>query len=269
MYPNLSNIEKKVAEYILDNYENVIFQSVYDLAYEAKVSAASISRFVKEIGYNNFKDFKIELARETSSSIANIYDEISPDDADEVIIKKVFLGNIRSIEETLKIIDTEKIIQIAKVICISKHVIFFGIGGSGNIAKEASMRFTNLDIQAESCSDPAHMLVQSSRLRKNDLAFGISHSGRTKIIVNALKIAHNNKAVVAGISNYFKSPLHNVCDYFFCTSFQENKVKVASLSSNIAQLCIIDAIYLLISRYKKIWDIEKLNRLIEELLRLK
>ena len=105
--------------------------------------------------------------------------------------------------------------------------------------------------------------------KKNDAAVGISHSGRSAITVEALKIAGENGALTAGISNYLKSPLNKYSRYFFCTSFYENSVKVAAISSRIAQLCLIDALYLLAARYKNnVWDIENLNTLTEKLLRI-
>jgi DNA-binding MurR/RpiR family transcriptional regulator len=98
---------------------------------------------------------------------------------------------------------------------------------------------------------------------------GISHSGRTKITVNALQIAQKNGALTVGISNYMKSPLSGCSDHFLCTSFYESRVKVAALSSRLAQLCVIDALYLLLAFYRKeMWDIDSLNRMTEKLLRI-
>ena len=125
-----------------------------------------------------------------------------------------------------------------------------------------------MDIQAESYSDPQEIIIQALRLDKSDIAVGISHSGRSQITVEALKIAKAGGSTTVGISNYLKSPLDKYSDIFLCTSFEEHRVKVAALTSRIAQICLLDALYLLTARCKKIFKkAELMNRYAEELLR--
>lgn len=47
-------------------------------------------------------------------------------------------------------------------------------------------------------------------------------------------------------------------------------MKVAALSSRTAQLCVLDALYLLAARHARTsWDVEQVNALTERMLRLK
>jgi DNA-binding MurR/RpiR family transcriptional regulator len=181
----------------------------------------------------------------------------------------VFRGYEQSIEDTLKILDLKNLIDISAILSKTDRAVFFGIGGSGIVAQDAALRFSHLDIQAEAYNDPLFIIIQAKRMREGEVAVGVSHSGRTKVTCEALQLAGSRGAVTAGISNYMKSPLNTFARYFLCTSFPEERVKAAALSSRIAQLCIIDAIYLLAAKHKEvIWDTESLNRLIERLLRI-
>jgi DNA-binding MurR/RpiR family transcriptional regulator len=239
------------------------------MAEAVNVSVASVSRFVRTIGFRNFKEFKVELAQDATSVAPEIYGAISPEDSEREIVAKVFRGNIHSLEDTLHILDMDDFIAVARKLSIAKRIVFFGIGGSANVARDAALRFSLIDVQSEIYTDPLYILISAKRLHRGDAAVGISHSGRSKITVNALQIARENGALTVGISNYMKSPLSSCSDHFLCTSFYESKVKVAALSSRLAQLCVIDALYLLLAYYRKeIWDIEKLNRMTEKLLRI-
>ena len=264
-----SKAEKSIAAYVLKNAEKAPFQSVHELARITKVSVASVSRFSKKIGYANFKEFKIDLAKESSSSIEALSQGIKPEDLEEEIIKKVFGGNIRGLEDTLQILDFSNLGRAAKIISTSKRLVFFGIGSSGYIAQDTALRFSHLDVQTEAYIDSYQMLIQALRMKKNDVAFGLSHSGRSTITVEALKAAKKNKAATIGISNYLQSPLSDISDIFLCTAFRENRVRAAALSSRTAQLCLIDALYLLVARNKKtLLKTDKLDIFTEELLRL-
>ena len=122
IYKSLSDSEKKVATYILQNEDKVPFQSIYKIADSANVSVPSVIRVIKKIGYKSFKVFKIELAKDFSSSVVDIYSSIVPEDNDEELIKKVFLGNIKSLENTLKVLEKDALISVSKKICNSKRI---------------------------------------------------------------------------------------------------------------------------------------------------
>ncbi|OHB85944.1 MAG: hypothetical protein A2V98_03760 [Planctomycetes bacterium RBG_16_64_12] len=269
LYDSLSQAHRRLADYILRNGDDIPFLSVHELARVAGVSAASISRFARTIGYRSFKDFKTQLGKDSLSSFNGIYEAITPRDNDEEVIEKVFLGNIRSLEETLTIVNRGDLIRAAKILSKSQRTVFVGIGSSGNMAHDAALRFSQLDIQAEAYADSYQILVQALRVKNGEVVFGISHSGRSVTTVKALELASNSGATTVGMSNYLKSPLHERSDAFLCTSFPESRVKVAALSSRIAQMCLMDALYLLVARYKRISlrNAERLNAHAEKTLR--
>ena len=69
LYSSLPKAERKVADYILGNAEEAPHSSVQEFASIGGVSVASVSRFVRKLGFEDFKEFKLELARETSGAV--------------------------------------------------------------------------------------------------------------------------------------------------------------------------------------------------------
>jgi DNA-binding MurR/RpiR family transcriptional regulator len=268
VYSSLPEAEKRVADYVFKHVDKVPFLSVSDLSQVAGVSIASTSRLARRTGCETFSDFKVGLAQESSAvaSVSAIYESITPDDGDKEITKKVFLGNIRSLEDTMKLVDCDALSRAAKVIAAANRVVLFGIGSSANVASEAALRFSLLDIEVQAYNDAYRVVIETLRLKKNDVVIGISHSGKSRITVDAMRNAEAGKAITIGISNSPKCPLKKFSKFFFCTSFPEGKVKVAALSSLLAQLCLIDALYLLVAKHRNVkWDVEKLDSLTEKL----
>jgi RpiR family transcriptional regulator, carbohydrate utilization regulator len=274
LYKSFPGTQRQLADYITRHPEEVPFLSVHELAQCAGVSVATISRFARTIGYGSYKDFKTSLGKDSlaaSDAFSEIYQAISSSDSDEKVIEKVFSGNVNSLNDTLKILCRKDLIHAAEIVSRATRLVFFGIGSSGHVAHDAALRFSHLDIEAEAYSDSYQILGQSFRMKKNgEVAVGISHSGRSTVTVQALQIARDNGAMTLGISNYRKSPLHEVSRIFFCTSFSESQVKAAALSSQITQLCLIDSLYLLVARHKNVSlaKIERLNSHMEQMLRL-
>jgi DNA-binding MurR/RpiR family transcriptional regulator len=271
LYASFSPAQKRLADYILEkNGEEVPFLSVRELARAVGVSVASISRFARVMGFESLKGFKAQLGKDSLSAVKSMYRVIGPEDTAADIIEKVFAGNIRSLEETLKILDRDDLVRAAAMVAKAARVVFFGIGSSGNIGHDAALRFSQLDIQAEAYSDSYQMLNQALRMKKGEVALGISTTGRSAMTVEALQLASKGGATTIGISNCMKSPLHKASHVFFCTSFPESRVTVAGLSPLVAQVCLIDAIYLLAARQKKaaLGSAERMNAHTERALRL-
>jgi len=269
LYKALPKAERRVADYVGKYPEEVPFWSVSELAQRANVSIASVSRLAKKLGYENFQSFRIEVARGTADNISTIYEAINEQDSDSQIIEKVFLGNIKSLQDTLRILDRNNLIKAANLLSRARKIVFFGIGGSGNIARDASLRFSHLGVQADAYIDSYQMFVQVLNLGAKDVAIGVSHSGRSKTTVEALGLAQEKRAKTIGISNYLNSPLSKVSDFFFCTSFPESRVRTESLSSRHSQACLMDALYVLVARHLKSTErgAEQLNLITESILR--
>lgn len=267
---NLPEAERRVADYLSNKPEKAGFQSISDIAESTNISVASVSRLSKKLGYSNYKELRMDLGKEIlpDENLGGMFESIKVSDNEEQITEKVFSGNIKSLKDTFKMLNPKSLKKAAEKISSARRLVFFGIGSSGHICKDAALRFALLDIQAESYSDSQEIIIQSLRLTKDDVAIGLSHSGRSQITVEALKMAKDSGAMTIGISNYLKSPLDSYADMFFCTSFAENRVKVAALSSRIAQMCLLDALYLLTARSRKVFkNVELMNRYSEGLLR--
>jgi RpiR family transcriptional regulator, carbohydrate utilization regulator len=269
LYSSLPSAERKVAQYILQNPERAPHRSVHEFAKAGGVSVASVSRFVRKLGFANFKEFKLDLARETTATVQSLFQAITPEDSDEKITRKVFLGDIKSLEDTLQMLSFADLSAAAHAICACTRLILFGVGGSGYVVHDAALRYSYLDFQAEAYVDGSQILLQALRVKATDVVIGISHSGRSAMTVEGTKIAQEKGALTIGISNYLRSPLRDASSIFFCTSFPENRVKVAAISSKVAQLCILDALYLLGARHKEgLWDVDRINALTEKMIRL-
>lgn len=274
LYESLPDTQRRLADYIVRHPEEVPFLSVYEVARCAGVSVATISRFARAIGYDAYKDFRTELGKESlapADDFGGMYEGIRSSDSDETLMEKVFRGNITSLNDTLKVLDRKELLRAVEAIARAERLVLFGIGSSGYLAQDAALRFSHLDVPAEAYSDAYQIVSQPFRMKGNgSVAVGISHSGRSTMTVDALAAAKNNGVFTIGISNYLRSPLHEASRVFLCTSFPENQVKAAALSSRIAQLCVIDCLYLLVARHRKVSfpKIERLNAHVEGTLRI-
>ena len=125
----------------------------------------------------------------------------------------------------------------------ANKIEFFGSGGSGIVALDAYHKLLRSGLQVYAAGDTHLQLMSASQLSDQDCAFLISHSGTTKDILQILQTAKEAGAVTIGVTNFAKSPLSQGVDIPLFTLSEETDYRAEALSSRIAQLTLIDAIY--------------------------
>lgn len=266
---SLTPSERKVADFLVRHPDRVIKNSIGQVAAAAKVSVASVSRLASTLGYDDWKEMRLNLVRDASANANPVFPEIGPEDSDAAAAGKVFDRNIRSLHDTYTQLDMAALGRVVAAVGKTDRVVFFGSGGSGYLAQDEALRFSHLELKAEAYTTEYLMLLQSSRMKKGEIAFGFSNSGRTRAAVAALAEAKRNHAFTVGICNHQGVPLEDVSDVFFSTSFPSRGGLTASLTARIALLCIMDAIYVLAAKHGRIAArVRHIDNVLEENLRL-
>jgi len=269
-YPFMKKAEQKVADFILKNDKEAVGLPITEVARRSGVSVATVSRFYQNLSFDSYQDFRIRLAQDLVSPLAEIYEDIEKGDSSTDIIQKVFRKNIESLRDTQKILDTKSLLKAARAISKAKAVHLFGIGGSAVIARDARIQFLHLGIST-SCYDDVYLqLLSAISLKRGEVAIGISHSGKTKSTVDFLSLAKKAKATTICITNYANSPITKVSDICLLTAFRESKVQSAAISSRIAQLSIVDVLYILVAMQKSgeiIPQVREIDEQVERYLR--
>ena len=241
MYDKMGKAEKKVADWIFENPGKIISLSIVELAELCKCSEATIVRFSKRLGLGGYQELKISLASEGGDPVVSTH--ISGTDTAFEIYQKVCNDIYISLEKTKKSLNEKYIDEASKKLCAANKIAIFGLGNSSPIALDASHKFMRAGLNAVAYTDNHMQVIAASHLTEKDIAIGISHSGSSKDIVDALKVAKEHGATTITITNAGKSPILKQSDIVLSTSSDETQYNILALNSRIAQLAIIDTLY--------------------------
>ena len=241
MYDEMGKAEKQIADWIEENPGKIISLSIVELAEQCKCSEATIVRFSKRLGLSGYQELKISLAAENGGSpvSTNISEEDTPYQIYEKVCNDIYL----SLEKTKKSLLPESLLLAANTICKAQKIVIFGLGNSASVAMDASHKFMRAGLNCVAYSDNHMQVIAASHLKEDSVAIGISHSGSSKDIVDALKIAKEHGATTIAITNNGKSPILKHSDIVLFTSADETRYNILALNSRIAQLAIIDTLY--------------------------
>ncbi len=241
LYDKMGKAEKRIANWIFENPGKIISLSIVELAEQCKCGEATIVRFAKRLQLNGFQELKFSLAAENGGSPASTH--ITETDSAFQIYQKVCNDIYLSLEKTKSSLKENLLGEAAEKICKANKIVIFGLGNSSAIAIDASHKFMRAGLNAISYTDNHMQVIAASHLKENDVAIGISHSGSSKDVVEALKIAKDHNATTIAITNSGKSPILRQSDIVLSTTSEETQYNILALNSRIAQLAIIDTLY--------------------------
>lgn len=240
-YNTLSKTEKKVANFLMNTPDDVLPLYITELAQKCETSEATIVRFAKKLGFEGYQQLKIAIAKNVESHPLN--EKINKTDHAGDIFQKVCDDIYCSLEKTKTMLDGKSLSKCCKSILASNNIVIFGLGNSASIAMDAAHKMFRLGLNAHAFTDNHMQAIAASHTDKNSVVICISHSGRTKDVVQAMQIAKENGATTVAITNFEKSPIFKVSDIILHTVSDETNYRILGLSSRIAQLAIIDTIY--------------------------
>ena len=246
MKESLTPVEKLVSEYILANLDEIPHLSIKQLAQLSKTSDASVLRFCKTMGFSGYRSFIVSI----SASIGSMEDEqkdqytdIQPGDDLTTIIANISRNNMKSIEDTLSVLDRGEVARAVNALQASNRIVFFGVGASGLVCKDGEQKFSRINKMCHAYVDGHSQLTAATLLGKGDVAIFISNSGNTSEILEALDIVKKNGAQIIAITKYNKSELADKSNIVLYISTPELTIRSGAMGSRIAMLNVIDILF--------------------------
>ena len=269
-HASLPEAFRKVADYILSSYDEAVYLNIREIAARCGVSEGTVTNFVKSLGFVGFRDFKIAMARrgQPAAEESILYGEINLNDAPEVLSTKVFRNNADAVLKTLKILDVKTLDTVADWIVRAKRIDFYGQSSSALVAMSAANRLLRIGLRVMVYEDP-HMQVSSAALLKpGDVAVGVSTSGRSREVAMALRIAREAGAHTACVTSRDNSPVAQQAEAKLFVSVNKTEL-LEDLPSRIAQLSLLDALYVCVAAKVKKKALANLHLVSGELDRIK
>jgi DNA-binding MurR/RpiR family transcriptional regulator len=246
---SLNNSEKKVANYLLNNIENIFSMPVARLAEEAGVSQVTWVRFCKALGFDGLKDLKRSLFLELNNATASdnpdtlVFSDIKEHNNIEKICITIKYTAVQAIEDTMKIIDYNELSKIIKMIEQAERVQLFGIGASGIVAEDLYRKLIRIGKNSCFSYDTHTQLTYGANLSPTDIAIIFSYSGTTKEMLEILALAQAANCPTIAITKFAKSPLVAGADYSIYISTLEVDLRSGAMSSRLAQLTVVDMLF--------------------------
>ncbi|MGW2938286.1 MurR/RpiR family transcriptional regulator [Streptomyces sp. NPDC001156] len=245
---------RRVADAVLAQPRIVLDQTITELARTCQTSETSVVRFCRRIGFTGYAPLRIQMAAELANETARFGaaagygSDITPTDSLADAIAKISTAEIVGIQQTADSVDLALLERIVQRVAAARRVLTFGIAASNSSARDLVQKLLRIDIDALSFTDAHEALVPASLLGPQGVAIGFSHSGRTRETVAFLRAARESGAYTVAVTNAAMTPLEAQADATLRTAVRETRFRSGAMASRIAQLTIVDYLFVGVAR---------------------
>ena len=237
----LSRSERKVAAFVLSDASRVLSMSIARLAQEADVSEPTVNRFCRTFSATGFPDFKLKLAQSLASGPTLTTAMVADTDAIPEIFAKLTDKAIRSVQDLKSSVDVLTLERAVDLFCQARQVAFFGMGASGSVARDAQHKFFRFNVPVVAYEDGLMQRMHAAAMKTGDLAVVISHTGRTRAMVEAATFAREAGASVLAITRS-DTPLSRAATVTVSVDVDENTELYIPMMSRLMQLLVLDVL---------------------------
>jgi DNA-binding MurR/RpiR family transcriptional regulator len=248
LLPGLARADQRVANVVLEDPSRVARRSITEVALAANTSETTVTRFCKAVGVGGYPQLRIALAADTARSearaTADIGGDISADDDLASVVGKISYADARAVEETAEQLDVPALERVIDVLSGAGRIDVYGVGASAFVAADLQQKLHRIGRVSYAWSDTHIMLTSAAVLGEGDVALAISHTGATTDTVEALRAARAHGATTVALTNYPRSPVTEVADHVLTTAARETTFRSGATASRIAQLTVIDCLFI-------------------------
>lgn len=241
-----SELDYSIFNFVVTNASKISYMTIRELAQEAHVSTASITRFCQKVGCEGYSEFKVKFKMQIESTK-----------------KMSFSNDVTSIETFISRMKDEnyeqEIIEVAHCLESAKTLIFMGTGNSGVLANYASRFFSSTGKFALSVENP---MFEVNIENPHDTVIVIfSVEGEESNIIENLTKLKARGVRIASITNSRKSTLAKLSDYNLSYYVQREVNKNFSFPSKIDVTTQVPVMILIETLAKEVHDIKIKKRL--------
>lgn len=241
-YAKMSKGQRRLADYVCENYDKAVFLTAAKLGETVGVSESTVVRFAIQLGYKGYPGFQKaleELVRTKLNSIQRMevtYGRISQSE----ILETVLQSDIEKIKQTISVIDHKAFNLAIDTILGARRVYVIGIRSCAPLASFLSY-YLNLiceDVKVVDTNSSSEIFEQLIRISEEDVIIGISFPRYSMRTLKALEFASNRKAKVITLTDSIHSPMNL---YSSCNLIARSDM-ASIVDSLVAPLSVINAL---------------------------
>lgn len=215
-FSDFSKGQKRIAGYILENYDKAAFMTASKLGKLVGVSESTVVRFATVLGYDGYPSMQRalqEMIRSRLTSTQRIQQAGELLDQDDMLgaVLNTDIENLREMEAHA---DRDAFNDVVERIQNARNIYILGVRSSSFVAGYLNfymhLLFENVTLVQSNAA--GEILEQLFRIGPEDVLIAISFPRYSKVTINTVKFAQDRGATIIAMTDNDLSPIYQMSD---------------------------------------------------------
>lgn len=234
-----TEIEKTISDYFMNLTadEDISSKAVSQRLF---VSESALTRFAKKLGFSGYREFSYQFKNSKEKAFNDIkgFRYTVFDTYQEILSKSYYL------------FDDRKLNKVVNAILRKKRIFVYGMGSSGLLGQEFVERISRMGLDAECIKDSHYLILNHARVTSDSIVIGISYSGKTTEVIDALIRAKKKKAYTVIMTSVDLEEFNKEFDQVLLMALKKNLDFSNIISPQFPGLILTDILYMKILEKK-------------------
>jgi DNA-binding MurR/RpiR family transcriptional regulator len=245
----MSAIERRIADFILENAHLLRDYSSQQLANSLGISQSSVVKFSQKLGFKGYPDLKVSVseavARENGNGEARAVAP-SRNGPQASLAADLWRSKALAEEETRLINTPEKIAEIARALDVAGKVFVIGLGEDGLPARAFAVKLTLLGVAVICHSDPVLMSSAAGVAGKDDVLVVFSEHGRQPALCQTERQFHAGRGKVVSVTRHSANPVRAHADMSLLVSAHDDRPHIQPLLYQAVLHHLLDLVFVML-----------------------
>jgi len=250
----MSAIERRIADFILENAQLLRDYSSQQLATALRISQSSVVKFSQKLGFKGYPDLKYsvgEAVARADNGDEAVVAAAATQDANGTNGSQLWRRKSEAEEETRLINPPEAVRAVAETIGSAGKVFIIGLGEDDIHARAFAWRLSLLGILTIHNFDTAHMTASASAATAGDVLLVFSEDGRQNALSQICHQFRKAKGKVITVTRHTSNALRAHADLALLVSAHDERPHIEPLLYHSALQHLLDGIFVILCEGNK------------------
>lgn len=260
---SFSKGQRKIAAYVLENYDKAAFQTAGVLGKTVQVSESTVVRFAAELGYEGYPEMQKAMQEMVLNRLTSVQRlEVGAKRlAQEDVLSSVLQTDMDLIRATNDQIDQKTFNGAVDALLNAQTIYIVGVRSSSALSSFLSYYFKYMfrDVRLITSASDSEVFEQIVRISPQDALIGISFPRYSSAAIQAVEYARSAGAKTIALTDSASSPLSEFADFLLTAKSD----LVSLVGSLVAPMSVINALIVAAASKKKLETTQIFNKLEE------
>ncbi len=245
----MSAIERRIADFVLQNAQLLRDYSSQHLANALGISQSSVVKFCQKLGFKGYPDLKFSISEalaRAENGDGPTTAEAQSEDRKSSLAGSLWRRKSEAEEATRLINPADAIDAVAGTIDRAGKVFIIGLGEDDIHARAFALKLALLGILTVHNFDTAHMTASMSAAGRGDVLLVFSEHGRQQALCQICRYFRDQHGKVITVTRHTSNALRAHADIALVVSAHDERAHIEPLLYHSALQHLLDGVFVLL-----------------------